>query len=183
MTTFALVTTIASIVTLCEFLAISIKNFGLLPSYSAYNPEWDKKVPINNMHLWSIVTFAIAALFMPALIELGQGNPWQFLGFFSPLYLIVVVLFPLTELPADASEYERKEWEKKRKIHAIGATLCALVTTLWIVLVCKLWWVALLALFIVSCAAFATKTAKTSTVLWLEMALFVGGYAAILIGG
>jgi len=181
MTTFALVTTIASIALLCAFLAISIKFFGLLPSYSAYNLEWDKKVPIRNAHLWSIVTVVIALLFMPALIELGEGNPWQFLGFFSPLYLIVVAVFPLTELPENANEDERRAWERKRKIHAIGAALCAAATTLWIFLVCKLWWVALLALFIVACAAFATKTYKTSTVFWLEMALFLGGYSAILI--
>ena len=181
MTTFALVTTISSIVLLCAFLAISIKFFGLLSSYSAYNLEWDKKVPMHNVHLWSIVTIVIALLFMPALIELGEGNPWQFLGFFSPMYLIVVGLFPMTELPEDASDYQRKEWERKRRIHAIGAALCAAVTTLWILLVCHLWWVALLALFIVACAAFATRTEKTSTVFWLEMALFLGGYSAILI--
>ena len=181
MTTFALVTTIASIVLMLGFVGLSIKKFGIQPSYSAFNPCWDKAVPMHNVHLWSIVTFFIAFLFMPALLELGQGNPWQFLGFFSPLYLIIVAIFPLTELPENASDYERKDWEKRRKIHAIGAAVCAAVTTLWIFLVCHLWWVALLALFIVACAAFATRTEKTSTVFWLEMALFVGGYASILI--
>ena len=181
MTTFALVTTIASIALLCAFLAISIKFFGLLPSYSAYNLEWDKKVPMHNVHLWSIVTVIIALLFMPALIELGQGNPWQFLGFFAPLYLFIVAIFPITEEKPDMNEYEKKEWKRKRIIHVTGAIGCAVAIVLWVILVCRLWWVCLIALAVVIGLGLATKTLKTSYVFWGEMALFISGYTSILI--
>lgn len=181
MTTFALVTTIAGIIVLAVFVSISIRRFGMQPSYSDFSPCWDEAVPIRSMHLWSIVTFVVAALFMPALIELGEGNPLQFLGFFAPMYLIVVALFPLTALPADASDDERKKWKRKKVIHNIGAALCSAATVSWILFVCRLWWVCLLALALVAAAAFATRTERSSLVFWLEMALFTAGPTAALI--
>lgn len=181
MTTFALVTTILSIVLMLGFVSLGVRKFGLLTSYSAYNVEWDKAVPMHNVHLWSIVTFVIAFLFMPATIELGSHNPWQFLGFFAPLYLFIVAIFPITEEKPDMNEYERKEWKRKRIIHVTGAIGCAVAIVLWVILVCKLWWVCLIALAVVIGLGLATKTIKTSYVFWGEMALFISGYTSILI--
>lgn len=182
MTTFALVTTIASICIFAVWLAICIIKFKMQPSYSAYSPAWDKVVPMStNTHLWSIVTFVIAFLFMPALIELGEGNPWQCLGFFAPLYLIIVAIFPLVDETPEMSEYEKARIRKNKKVHVIGALLCAVATILWVILVCKLWWIVIVALAIVVAAGLATKTLKISYVFWGEMILFISGYSAALI--
>ena len=182
MTTFALVTVIASIIVLAGFLAVSIRRYGLLSSYSAYAVPWDKDVPIHNMHLWSIFTFAIAALFMPALIERGQGNPWQFLGFFVPLYLIMVALFPLEDPKPDDAPADVKRKKNNKIIHVASAICCAVAVVLWAGIVCHLWWVCILSLVIVSFAAYATKSIDTSMTFWGEMALFLTGYTAVLIG-
>ena len=181
MATFALVTTILSILLITGFIALSVRKFGLLTSYSAYNVEWDKAVPMHNVHLWSIVTFVIAFLFMFATIEVGTHNPWQFLGFFAPLYLFIVAIFPITDPDPKWNEMELKEWKTKRVIHVIGAIGCAVAIVSWVLLVCHLWWVCVVALAVVIGLGLATKTLKKSLVLWGEMALFISGYTAILI--
>lgn len=183
MSTFGLICTIVSIAIFAVWLTICIKKFGLAPSYSAYNPMWDKAVPIDNMHLWSIITFVIAASFMVGMIERGDNSGWQFLGFFAPMYLVVVALFPLTDLPPDANEYDIKRHKRQEIIHVVGASLCATCTIAWVIFVAHLWWLLLVALFVVACCAYFTKTILTSTVFWLEMILFLAGYPAILIGG
>ena len=183
MTTIGLVSTIVSIVIFAVFVTLCICKFGLAPSYSDYNRYWDKACPINNMHLWSIVTFFIAVTFMIGMIDRGQFSSWQFLGFFAPMYLVVVALFPLTDLPEDANEYDIKRHKRQQIIHVVGASLCALCTVLWLFLVVKNYWLPPTALFLVACGAYFTKTVTTSTVFWLEMALFLAGYPAILIGG
>jgi len=172
MTTFGLVCTLISIAIFGIWLFLCIKKFNLAQSYSAYSPMWDKVVPIDNMHLWSIVTFFIAAFFMVGMIDRGQFSNWQFLGFFAPMYLVVVALFPLTDLPPDANEYDIKRHKRQEIIHVVGAALCALCTVLWLFFVVKNYWIPPTALFLVACGAYFTKTVTTSTVFWLEMALF-----------
>ena len=175
------ITTLLSIAIIVSFLVISIRKFGWLTSYSAYNVEWDKAVPIHNAHLWSIVTFVVAFLFMPATIQAGAKNALQFLGFFVPLYLFIVAIFPITEEKPDMNEFERKDFKAKRIIHVTGAILCAIAIFLWVILVCRLWWVLIAALAAVAAAAYFTKTYKTSYIFWGEMVLFLTGYTAILI--
>ena len=82
MSTFGLICTLVSITIFAVWLTICLKKFGLAPSYSAYNPMWDKAVPINNMHLWSIITFAIAATFMVGMILFFAGYPAILIGYY-----------------------------------------------------------------------------------------------------
>lgn len=180
----SLICTIASLVIFVGFLAISIRKFKFQPSYSDFSPLWDKAVPIHNMHLWSIITFFFGALLIPALCELGQSNPWQFLGFFAPIYLIIVAIFPLEEITDKDSEDDKKRKERNRKIHTFAAAACAVIATLWVILVCKIYWLLPVSLLIAWCMAYATATVKSSYIFWLEMAAFGAVYAAIfLIGG
>lgn len=182
METFALVTTVASIVILTGFLAISVRKFGLQPSYSAFAPRWKKAAPIHNVNLWSLVTIVVALLFMPGMIQAGAGSPWQFLGFLSPAYLILVALTPLKdeEDERDDSEEVQKENKRRRITHVVGAILCSIATVAWLILVAHKPWLILVALYIPFCAGYASHSCKSSATLWSEMALFVGGYLAIL---
>ena len=80
-TLFALISTLA----LFSFIGAGIIRFGLLRSYSSYSSKWGEAVPMNNMNLWSIVTFVAAFMLCPALLELGTASLWQFLGFLARL--------------------------------------------------------------------------------------------------
>lgn len=171
MSTFGLICTIVSIAIFAVWLTICIKKFGLAPSYSAYSPKWDEVFPAKGIHLWSVVTFVVALLLMFPLLELGEGNPWQFLGFFAPLYLIVVAFFPLT---ADTAP-------KRYRIHCTAAVVCAVGALLWLALVLGLWWLPLITAFLAFCSAMHTRTLLTATVFWAEMAAFAAVYAGLII--
>jgi len=172
MTTFALVTSILSLVLFVGFIGISIRKFTLRRSYSDFAPKWVEAVPMHNMNLWSIVTIAVAILLMPALIERGEGNALQCFGFFAPIYLIVVAFTP------------RFLTDKKQKIvHICGTIACAICAIIWLFFICHLWWVGLISLFVMLCVSYATRTLKSSWVFWAEMALFAAVYAAVYIGG
>ena len=169
MTSFALTTAIASLVIFASFVVLGVVKFTLLGSYSAYAAKWTQAVPIHNMHLWSIVTIIAALLLMPAMIERGEGNLLQCLGFFAPLYLVVVGFTP--------------EWEtnkKQRIIHIIGTALCATAAFAWLLFIRHLWWVCLIALAVMCAAAYFTKSWKTSYIFWLEMVMFSSAYAAAI---
>lgn len=178
MTTFALVTTILSIVLMLGFVSLGVRKFGLQPSYSAYAPHWKKAVPIHNVNLWSLITIVVALLFMPGMIQAGAGSPWQFLGFLSPAYLVLVALTPLKD---ESSEEVKKENKRRRITHVVGAILCAIATVAWLILTVHKPWLIPVALYIPFCAGYASRSCKSSATLWSEMALFVGGYLAILI--
>lgn len=181
MTTFALATCLASLAIFAGFVAIGVKKFGWLPSYSAYSPMWDEAVPIKNMHLWSIVTFIVAFLFFPSLFEQGNGNAWQFLGFFAPLYLMAVAAFPLTKEEPAESEYKKKLRKRNEIIHTVGAILCAVCTLAWIILVRHNYWVVPVMALAAWFAAYQLKAGKERAVFWGEMAMFASIYTTLLI--
>lgn len=159
-------TIIASFILLFGFIGLGIFRFGLLPSYSSYAAKWAERVPLpTNLHLWSIITIIAAILLTPAMVGIGEGNYFQFLGFFAPLYLIVVGLTP---------EYETDA--RQKRIHVIGAISCAVLAIIWIAFVAKHWDVFLACSFIIFCAALITQTHKKSMIFWGEMALFLSAY-------
>lgn len=180
METAMLISTLISLALFAGFVAIGIRKFGLLRSYSAYSPEWDKAVPMLGIHLWSLVTFFVAFFLMIPMIERGMGNPWQFLGFFAPLYLIIVAAFPLTEEKPDETEKEKKERERRYRIHCISAAVCAIVSILWLALICHKGWLVLVSLLVFWCAAYATLSVKKSCTFWCEMAAFASVYVALM---
>lgn len=169
MTTFALSTSVASVILLAGFVILSIYRFGLLGSYSAYAKRWDAAYPIHNANLWSIITIASALLMMPAMIELGESNPLQLFGFFTPIYLIIVGLTP--------------KWESSSKqnlVHTMFAFICAVVAASWIVFVAKIWWSLAIAFAAVLLLSLATRTLRHSLVFWAEVVMFAATYSVVL---
>ena len=172
MTTVSLITTLASLALFGGFVGLSVHRFGWRRSYSAYAAKWHEAVPLaSNTHLWSIVTVVVALLLVPALLERGEGDPWQFLGFFAPMYLCFAAFTP---------EYETDK--RQMKIHVIGTALCALVSVAWICFVAERWWTIPVWLLAAWLAAYATITVKKSWLFWLEMAMFGAAYTTIFIG-
>lgn len=172
MTTFSLVTTILAIVIFVGFVAISVRKFGWQRSYSAYAAKWTGAVPIDNhTHLWSIVTIVVAILLAFGMIEQGEGHPLQFLGFFAPIYLIIVGFTP---------EYQTVK--KQRIIHIVGTILCALCAIIWTYMAAPA--AVLIVPFIAAwIAGIITKTIERSLIFWSEMGMFAAFFAARIIGG
>lgn len=161
---------ILSAVILFSFISSGVIKFGLQNSYSGYSMKWGAKSPINNMNIWSVVTIVAAFLLCPVMLELAAGSIWQFLGFLTPIYLIVVSLTP--------------DWYTGKGVflvHAIAALLCMGGSLAWMVLVMHaLKVVAVIGIFYLT-IALLTGTMKTSMVFWLEMWLFVSVYVTVLL--
>lgn len=158
-----------SAIILFGFIFAGVVRWGLLPSYSHYAAKWAEVLPVKNLNLWSIVTIVAALLLMPVLLELGENNPLQFLGFFVPVYLICVALTP---------NYQVDKTEKK--LHPIFAFSCAAAAFAWILLIIKTWPVLLGAVLFVTATALLSLTLKSSKVFWLEMIMFTGMYLSLL---
>lgn len=163
-------TTIALLISLALFAGfnlLTIGKSGLLPSYSATYYHWMRTSSIST---FSVVTFLVSLLLMPAMIEQGEGSVLQFLGFFAPIYLIIVAIRP--DFEADHKTY---------LIHSGAAIVCALCSFAWVVFVRRLWWVLLVGIAASALLGLATRTLKSSKTFWLEMVMFVSVYTALLV--
>ena len=166
---FILLTFISCLILFC-FICLGIGKFGLLHSYSAYATEWDKTVPIKNLNLWSIITFFAGVLLLPVLLQYSEGHILQFLGFFTPIYLIGVALTP--KFASDKKEF---------KYHTAFASLCALCAFLFIIFVLGKYGCIIASLIVVLIASTLSKTLKKSLTFWLEMVMFLSMYLALII--
>ena len=182
MTTFAFISAIASLVLFAGFVAVSFKRFGILSSYSSYASKWEAAVPLDHgTHLWSAITVIVAVLLVPAMLEVGDESPLQFLGFFAPAYLIVAAVTPDYEYRPGDNEYDQKRRLRQRIIHFVGAVICAAASVIWVILALRLWYLVPAALVLAGIAAYFTKTYRECYVLWAELAMFAAVYAAVLI--
>lgn len=162
-------TTLLSFLLLAIFIIKGIQNWGLLHSYSAYAAKWTTYKPMDNMHLWSLITFFVAALLAPAMINMAEGSSLQFLGFFAPLYLIIVSMTP--------------EWasnDKQYRVHVIGASLCAAAAFVWLLFVQHAYLQIGIAAAFVAIMSGVSRTYKTCLTFWLEMLMFLSVYMTAL---
>jgi len=160
--------TIISTILFFGFIILGVVKFGILTSYSAYSSKWGDAIPIKDMNLWSIVTIISALLLTPPLIESGANDSWQFLGFLTPIYLIVVALTP--------------NWETNNKEHIVHTTfalLCIITSLLWLFLVKQYYIQLILIMFSIMIAGTVTGTLKRCFVFWLEMLMFLSNYGAL----
>lgn len=161
---------ILSTVILFSFISSGVIKFGLQNSYSGYSMKWGEAVPMNNMNLWSIVTFVAAFLLCPVLLELTAGSALQFLSFLTPIYLIITALTP--------GWYADK---RVFRVHAIAALLCMCGSLIWMIAIMHaIKVVAVVAIFYMT-IALLTGTWKTSYIFWIEMWLFVSVYVTVLL--
>lgn len=149
--------------------AVSIKKYGLLSCYSAYGPEWDaERKKYYDINIWSLITVATAFLIVPPMIERGNGNPWQFLGFIAPVYLFLVGLTP---------HYLTNKIEGI--IHRTGAIVSLVVSLIWFVLVLHIWYIPLIMVGIAAILMFITRTLP-AWMWWGEIAFYMSVYFALL---
>ena len=165
--------TILSLLLLVGFSVWAAQIKGEIPtSYSALGTDVGEYFPGAAVNPWSIATFAAAFLMAPPMVDAGDGSLWQCLGFFAPIYLIVVALTP--------------DWEKDRRqriIHRVGAGISAVMALLWLVIVRG----DLGLTFVVYVAAMVAGTVSRSIercwVFWLEVGLFLSVYSSLIVGG
>lgn len=158
---------VLSILLLGGFIGVGIRKFGLLRSYSAYASQWSVKVL--DLPIWSVVTFIAALLIVPVMVEVGNADPFQCLGFFAPVYLIIVSLTP--------------NWETDKRqgvVHRIGAVICAVLAFAWLLLVCHMWYVVLAASLLVLAMLIVTRR-PDAYIFWGEMIMFISTYVSLLI--
>lgn len=145
-------------------------NRGIPASYSAFSELWEEDPP--RLNTWSVVTFLAAFSMVPPMIQAGDGNPVQFLGFFAPLYLIVVSLTPNWDID-----------KRQGRIHTAGAIACAVLAFAWLLLIRHHWWVVVICLAAGGVAGWRTRTLPGSLVFWGEMVMFASVYLSLIIGG
>lgn len=162
--------TIASFILFAGFVVFGAAKFGLLRSYSAYAAKWDEAVPMeSDTHLWSIVTIVCAFMMAIPMIEAGVGSPLQFLGLFTPGYLMAVGFTP---------KYETVR--KQRIIHYVCTALCATAAMAWLIFVRHDSLYILCCAAVLGFAAYCSKTYRTSIVFWLEMIMFASVFTSLL---
>lgn len=164
---------ILALVVFVGFIIYGCRLYGCIPdSYSTLGTYMGEIFPGAAINPWSIVTFAVAFLMVPPMVEAGEGSMLQCLGFFAPLYLIVVSLTP--------------EWatdKKQRRVHVIGTLLCATAALAWLLLVRHLGWlVVIICLAVCAVAGWKTKTLSRCKVFWAEMVMFASVYLSLIIG-
>ena len=159
-----------SAIMLFGFIGLGVLRFGLLGSYSAYSSKWGAAVPMNNMNLWTIVTLVAAFLLCPALLELGAASPLQFLGFLTPVYLIVVSLTP--DWQTDRTQYV---------VHMVFAALCFAGGLAWMLLVMRGFGILCGVAAFILALALLSGTQRSSAVFWTEMFMFASVYLAVLL--
>lgn len=162
--------TIAALIIFVGFVLAGVIKFGWQKSYSSYATKWAEAVPIDDhTYLWSIVTIIVALLMAIPMIGAGEGSPWQFLGFFSPVYLCIAALTP---------KYETNKTQKI--VHMTGTAICALVTLLWLGLVVGGWKVLVFSFIAAYVLAIVTKTIERSLLFWSEMVMFAAVFIKLL---
>lgn len=157
--------TILSTTLFFGFIIFNTFKFSILTSYSAYGTVWGKLS--KNINIWSAITVLSAFLLTPPLIEAGVENPFQFLGFFMPVYLIAVGLTP--------------EWETDKKQafwHSFFAFLCAISAIIWLILFKACYFQIIFIFVLCTISAIWTKTWKECYVFWLEMLIFLVAFGA-----
>ena len=155
--------TTLSAVLLLGFIVLGIVKFGLQSCYSAYGMLWKEAYPPFN--IWSVITFISAALMIPVLLEAGENNPWQFLGFLAPVSLFAVAISP-----------DYKTNKTSNIIHQCGAWCSVVFILSYLVLIPKLAWLVLPFLAVAVVLGYVFKGSST---LWMEIAAYLSTYTAM----
>ena len=165
-----IVVTLISFVLLAGFIALSIVKIGKLSCWSKYGAEWAKIAPIHNVNLWSAVNVVSALLIVPPMVQRGADNPLQFLGFFAPLFLLLVGFTP-----------DYQDTKKKNAIHQVGAWGCVVMVMLWLILIRHLWFIVLPCFVLALVVMLGTRSEWKDWELFGECAMFASVYVALLI--
>lgn len=161
--------TLAATIIFVVFNAISIRKFGMDTCFSSYGKLWGEAVPIKNMNLWSIVLASVAFLLIPPILQSTDGNPYQFIGFLSPVYLFLVVFTP-----------DYRKTKKIQIIHYIGAYACSIGMVIWMVGIMHMWLPLVIFTAAFSVIGYCARDLLYSSMYYGELTLFMSTFWCLL---
>ena len=153
-----------SFLALFGFMGFCIAKFGLKDCFSRYSMYYEKRGLLN---WWSFDVMGSAALLIPTMLELSEGNLWQFTGFLAPLSLFLVGCTPKWSI--SNAQYI---------IHNIGVALAVLFSVIYAILVPGLVWPILILGLV---AGVAILIYRKAFVFWLEIAIYLAIYIILFI--
>lgn len=155
--------TSVSLLLLFGFMAFCIIRFGLKDCFSRYSYEWG--IAPAALNLWSLDLIGSALLLAPVMLQLSEGNAWQFTGFLAPVAMLLVGFTP--RWATGQGQYI---------VHNIGVGLAVLFSVIYCIAVPHLVW----PILILAClAGIATLICKRAFVFWLEIAMYLAIYIVI----
>ena len=146
------------------FMGYCIGHFGLKDCFSRYSMYFEERGLLN---WWSFDIMGSAALLIPVMLELSEGNSWQFTGFLAPLSLFLVGCTPKWA-------YNQRQY----RIHSLGVVLAVLFSIIYTIAVPGLVWPILILAVV---AGIATLICKKAFIFWLEIAIYLAIYIILFI--
>lgn len=148
---------------------IALSLFGVPNSLSeTYYLYMNKK---NWMRIFfPIMMTLLVVLLMPAWLEISDGSNLQFLAFLTAGGIMFTGAAPA---------FKSNTLEKT--VHSTSAICAATCALLWVILVCKIWYIVLIWSAVVVFAAILTKTVKRAKVYWLETVAFLSTFTSIIV--
>ena len=104
---------------------------------------------------------------IPVLLECGENNPWQFLGFLAPVSLFAVAMSP---------NYKTNKTENI--IHQCGAWCSVAFILAYLFFIPDLLWIVFPYILIALILSFIFKGTST---LWFEVAAYLSIYTAMFL--
>lgn len=146
------------------YVGVAISNFGIPKSISNTYYLYEEKAK-GLGYLFTAFLWIEAFLIVSIMIDMGDGSPWQFVGFLCPAGLAFCGCAVLSEDKHTLEGY----------VHYIGAYTGAIAGVVWccIFIDAKVVLTALLCLSVlfVVCAS-CTQTLRSSFTFWSELAVF-----------
>lgn len=153
-----------SFLVLFGFMAFCIIRYGLKDCFSRYSYRWETAPQALNW--WSLDIIVSALLLMPIMLDLSDGNKWQFLGFLAPISMLLVGFTP--RWATNNAQYI---------VHNVGVVLATLFSIAFAIIIPKTVW---LILILGALAGIATLIYKKAFIFWLEIAMYVAIYGILL---
>lgn len=153
-----------SFLVLFGFMAFCIIRYGLKDCFSRYSYRWETAPQALNW--WSLDIIVSALLLMPLMLDLSDGNKWQFLGFLAPISMLLVGFTP--RWATNNAQYI---------VHNTGVVLAALFSIAYAIIIPKTVW---LILILGALAGIATLIYKKALIFWLEIAMYGAIYGILL---
>ena len=173
--TISLILVLCAITIFIVYNGIAIAKFGIPKSLSDtfYYYQGTKK---GLGYIFTAMMFSMAGLLMPAWITISDSMPgWEhnftFLAFFAAAAIAFVGAAPAF-----------KNMGIERKVHMIAAKSSAVFAMLWCAVVCwRIMYIIPISIGVIWLTAWLTKTYKSCSDYWWEMAAFLATFTTILI--
>lgn len=152
------------------FVSSSVVRFGFLRSFSSYEKKWEEIFSSKFVNVWGAVMLLCGCLLAVGMLPLATLTPLHYLGFLSPLYLIVISFTP--------------DWGTSKAqyiIRTFFTILCFFGGLVWLTAAMKAYFLTVLVFMFSASFALFTRTGQTSFIFWLEVFMYLTIYLVVII--